>query len=144
MADELQVIVRAASAIAQLNSRSHIAPVDLLAGILAERESFVAEFLKALGIDLNDVFPGLEQVVIRRAAEGRSVPLDEKADEVLERARRISSKLGHRYIGPEHLLLSLLGEEDVQLLLGRAAPTLVVPFIRGELLATLGADWPKT
>jgi hypothetical protein len=83
----------------------------------------------------------------------------EQANRVLERARQEADRLGHRYLGPEHLVLGVLRDGGngaarvlqafgvelpaAQAALGRLAERGVVPGPRpsdAELLRTLGID----
>lgn len=55
-------------------------------------------------------------------------PYTEKAEQVIQNARRISRRLGHSYVGTEHLLIGLLQEESC---------------VPGQLLAQKGVEKEK-
>ena len=62
-------------------------------------------------------------------ARPRATPVSPRLKKVLELSAREALQLGHTYIGTEHLLLSLLAEDDgipAQVLAGRGVPGALV------------------
>ena len=84
------------------------APVDEEA---AERAVF--ELLTALGVDLDALRERVEAGLVASDAElGEQIPFSGPAKKVLELVFREALRLGHNYVGTEHLLLGLLAEEE--------------------------------
>jgi prophage maintenance system killer protein len=97
----------------------------LLLGLLAEGEGVAALALESLGISLEEARDRVEEIAGRgQDAPAGHIPFTPRAKQVLERALQEALQLGHSYIGTEHLLLSLLAEDDgidAQVLAGRGA-----------------------
>jgi prophage maintenance system killer protein len=97
----------------------------LLLGLLAEGEGVAALALEPLGISLEEARDRVEEIAGRgQDAPAGHIPFTPRAKQVLERALQEALQLGHSYIGTEHLLLSLLAENDgiaAQVLAGRGA-----------------------
>lgn len=81
--------------------------VDLVAGLIGEGHNLALGVLGALGIEPEDVLT--ESRAVARNAAG---PTADDLDAVLGRAAEESSRLGHTYIGCEHLLLGLATGPD--------------------------------
>jgi ATP-dependent Clp protease ATP-binding subunit ClpA len=102
-----------------------VTPAHLLLGLLSERKGFAALCLAAQDVDLD----GLEAAItdgLPPASEQKLpalIPFDLDARKVLELTVREALRMGHNYVGTEHVLLALLEQE------GGAGP-----------LATAGAD----
>ena len=85
----------------------------LLYGLLEEENSVAAAFLQKKGVEKEEI---LNKMV---ASDGRGervalTPehLTPRAKGVLERAIREARKLGHTYVGTEHILLAILTQQD--------------------------------
>ncbi|BBY16433.1 Clp protease N-terminal domain-containing protein [Mycolicibacterium litorale] len=91
---------------------SEISPDHLLLGLLVDTESLAVALLAAQGVTPD----GLRSAVaLRPATDGETldlVPFNGPAKKVLELTFREALRLGHNYIGTEHLLLALLESED--------------------------------
>lgn len=91
----------------------HIEPGHLVLGLLHEPEALAAKAMVALGAPLAEV---------RQAAESAlgpggdtapaTTPFSAQAKKVLELTLREALRLGHNYVGTEHLLLALLSLEE--------------------------------
>jgi ATP-dependent Clp protease ATP-binding subunit ClpC len=105
-----RVVVQAQEESRRLN-HNYIGTEHLLLGILREGEGVPAEALASLEVGLD---PAREQVaeIIGRGREAPSghIPFTPRAKKVLELSLREALSLGHRYIGPEHILLGLITE----------------------------------
>jgi ATP-dependent Clp protease ATP-binding subunit ClpA len=107
------VLVLAEQEARELHHRS-IGTEHLLLALVREGEGVGARALAATGITLEAarekvlgmVKPGPEEKVVGRP------PFTPRAKKVLELSLREAVRLGHNYIGTEHLLLGLLGEGD--------------------------------
>lgn len=92
---------------------SEITPDHLLLGLLADTESLAIALLSAQGLTPEDVRAA---VALKPSIDGPAldlVPFSSRAKKVLELTFREALRLGHNYIGSEHLLLALLESEDV-------------------------------
>ncbi|MGA4545363.1 Clp protease N-terminal domain-containing protein [Uniformispora flossi] len=106
-------VVMAAQNAAKAAGNDRIQPAHLILGLTGDAESIAAKALIAQGVTLDAVreaaaaalAPGVEEVP-------ELVPFDAAAKKVLELTFREALRLGHNYIGTEHLLLSLLEFED--------------------------------
>src|SRR4051812_47948293 len=86
----------------------------LVLGLLAESEAIAARVIVAQGLSLERVREVAEKT-LPAPAEGTIpalVPFDDTAKSVLEGTFREALRLGHNYIGTEHVLLALLDAED--------------------------------
>jgi ATP-dependent Clp protease ATP-binding subunit ClpA len=102
-----------------------------------------AHALELLGIDLGEVRRRTEAVFgagalnPRRKAGKRHLPFTRNGKKVLELSLRESLALGHKYIGPEHILLGLIRCSDltcVRVLRGvGVAPETIRSEVLGEL-----------
>jgi hypothetical protein len=88
-------------------------PEHLVLGLLAEPESLAAKAITAQGVLLDSVRQAATAVLPPAAEEvPELVPYGSDAKKVLELTFREALRLGHNYIGTEHLLLALLELED--------------------------------
>jgi ATP-dependent Clp protease ATP-binding subunit ClpC len=98
----------------------------LLLGLIREGDGVAARTLESLGVGLEGVRRRVEEIAGRGPGESSEyIPYAPGTRKVLDRSGDESLRLGHDYVGTEHLLLGLLGEPD-----GLAA----------RILAEAGAD----
>ncbi|WP_344568407.1 Clp protease N-terminal domain-containing protein [Streptomyces axinellae] len=98
---------------ARTAGNDQIRPAHLTLGLLSEPEAIAARAVRAQGVSLEEV---------RRAATAALpspvepvpdlVPYDAGSRKVLELTFREALRLGHNYVGTEHILLALLEFED--------------------------------
>jgi ATP-dependent Clp protease ATP-binding subunit ClpA len=82
-------------------------------GLLSEPEGLAARAIVAAGISLDSVRDVATAALPPAQEEVPAlIPYDEAAKKVLEVTFREALRLGHNYIGTEHLLFALLEEED--------------------------------
>ncbi|MER7719885.1 Clp protease N-terminal domain-containing protein [Streptomyces flaveolus] len=87
-------------------------PEHLLLGVLTEREGLAAKAITQQGVPLDAVREAAVAVLPPAAAEvPELVPYGPAAKKVLELTFREALRLGHNYIGTEHILLALLEHE---------------------------------
>jgi ATP-dependent Clp protease ATP-binding subunit ClpA len=111
---------------ARMLDHGYIGTEHILLGLLREGEGVAARALQSLGIRLDAVRQQVEEIIGRgQQAPSGHIPFTPRAKKVLELSLREAQKLGHNYIGTEHILLGLLREGD-----GVAA----------QVLVNLGAD----
>jgi ATP-dependent Clp protease ATP-binding subunit ClpC len=123
-----RVVVRAQEE-ARTLGHSYIGTEHVLLGLT--REGGVApEALEALGISTEAVRQHVEEAVGRgEASMTGHIPFTPQAKKVLEYSLRESRRLGHSYIGTEHILLGLLSEGEG---------------VGARVLTELGADLDET
>ncbi|HVM07554.1 MAG TPA: Clp protease N-terminal domain-containing protein [Acidimicrobiales bacterium] len=85
----------------------------LLLGILRDRDAVATKALERLGVSPPPVQQAIESMIGRgpQRVHGDQ-PLTPRAVRALERSLSEALKMGHNYIGTEHLLLGLVGEKD--------------------------------
>jgi ATP-dependent Clp protease ATP-binding subunit ClpA len=106
------VLAHATEEARRLN-HNYIGTEHLLLGLIRESEGVAAKVLHNLGIELSKVREAVEFTIGR----GNSPVADElgltpRAKVVVELAVKEARKLGHQYIGTEHLLLGLVREGE--------------------------------
>ncbi len=90
-----------------------IAPVHLVLGLLSDPAGLAAQALVAQGLSLAAVRQSAAAALPPAAGEMPAlVPFDGQAKKALELTFRQALRLGHNYVGTEHILLALLELED--------------------------------
>ncbi|CAN5210169.1 Clp protease N-terminal domain-containing protein [soil metagenome] len=103
--------VVAAQDVARDARHGEIGPEHLIAGLLADDDSLAIRLLRAQVVDPGtlraaiELPPGAGEVL-------HLVPFNASAKKALELTFREALRLGHNYVGTEHLLLALLESED--------------------------------
>jgi ATP-dependent Clp protease ATP-binding subunit ClpC len=132
--DRSRESVEAAFEEARMLGHDSLGDEDLLLGILRADEGIAAEALSSLGITLEDARDECERMLstalssigisledIRREAgdafdmslpNDRKIPYSPRAKNALVRARKEMRRLGDSYLGTEHVLLGIVGNED--------------------------------
>jgi hypothetical protein len=102
-------VVVAAHDAAREAANAELAPAHLVLGLLAEPTAVAAHVMTSAGISL-DALREAAQAALPPAASSPPalVPYDTSAAKALELAFREALRLGHNYIGTEHILLALL------------------------------------
>ncbi|MGW9299492.1 MULTISPECIES: Clp protease N-terminal domain-containing protein [Streptomyces] len=95
------------------SQHAEILPAHLVLGLLAEPESIAARVLIGQGVSL-DALRTAATLALPAAADEvpELIPYDVDAKKVLELTFREALRLGHNYVGTEHILLALLEFED--------------------------------
>ena len=98
---------------ARTAANAEIGPVHLALGLLHEPESLAVLTMRTLEVSPETVRRTLVETLPPRAEEvGALIPFDAAAKKVLELTFRQALRLGHNYVGTEHVLLALLEHED--------------------------------
>ncbi|HJO06234.1 MAG TPA: Clp protease N-terminal domain-containing protein, partial [Chloroflexota bacterium] len=94
-------------------NHNYIGTEHLLLGLLREGDGIAAKVLGNLGAELNKVRSAVEFIIGRgeRMVVG-DINLTPRAKRVIELAVEEARRLGHNYIGTEHLLLGLVREGE--------------------------------
>src|SRR5262245_21521371 len=116
-------VVMASQNEANAAGSEHITAAHLVLGLLAEPDAIAARVLVAAGIPLTTVraaavtaSPADTATTAPSGGEpsSRLVPFDGRAKKALTLTFREALRLGHNYIGTEHLLLALLELENLE------------------------------
>ncbi|MGY1617980.1 Clp protease N-terminal domain-containing protein [Geodermatophilus sp. SYSU D00691] len=98
---------------AKARRHDRITAGHLVLGLLSEPEGLAARAIVAQGLAPDRVREVAERTLGPAVAEvPEMVPFDDHAKSVLEGTFREALRLGHNYIGTEHVLLALLDAED--------------------------------
>lgn len=98
---------------AQRFNHNYIGPEHLLLGMVREGEGVAAKVLANLGVELSSVREAVEDILDR----GETQPVGEigltpRSKKVIELSVDEARRLGHHYIGTEHLLLGILRQDS--------------------------------
>jgi ATP-dependent Clp protease ATP-binding subunit ClpC len=141
--DRARTVVVLAQEEARGLGHNYIGTEHLLLGLLAEGHGVGAKVLTSAGVTFDATRAEIVSIVGAKTEEaGAKIPFTPRAKTVLERSLREALKLGHNYIGTEHILLGLLEEG-----MGVAAQLLVrdgltLERARGLVLHELGSFGP--
>ena len=106
-------VVIAAQNEAHAAGNAEIRPEHLVLGLLAEPAALAAKELVALGVPLESVRQAATAALPPRVdGVPEMVPFGPPAKKAMELTFREALRLGHNYIGTEHILLALLELED--------------------------------
>ncbi|TEU08716.1 MAG: ATP-dependent Clp protease ATP-binding subunit [Anaerolineales bacterium] len=84
----------------------------LLLGLLRAEQGIASRVLSNLGLSSDQVRDAVERMVGRGKQAGSRLELSDETKRILQQAVREAKRLGHRYIGTEHLLLALARGQD--------------------------------
>jgi hypothetical protein len=106
-------VVMAAHNEAQAAGNAESLPQHLILGLLSEPDALAAQAIAAQGVALDTVREAATAKLPPAAADVPPlIPYDAGAKKVLELTFREALRLGHNYVGTEHILLALLEFED--------------------------------
>jgi ATP-dependent Clp protease ATP-binding subunit ClpC len=110
--DRARKIIVFAQEEARLLNHNYIGTEHILLGIVRERGGVAGKILDNLGVSVDDVRREVEEMIgAGHTSPTGHVPFTPRAKKVLELSFDESIKLGHNYIGTEHILLGLIREE---------------------------------
>ncbi|WP_328424247.1 ATP-dependent Clp protease ATP-binding subunit [Micromonospora sp. NBC_00389] len=106
-------VVMASQEEARASRHAEIGPEHLVLGLLAEPEALAAKVIVARGVPLETVRETVSAALPAPADQVPDlIPYDARGKKALELTFREALRLGHNYIGTEHILLALLEQED--------------------------------
>jgi hypothetical protein len=106
-------VVIAAQEAARRASNASIGLEHLVLGLLSEPDALAARAIVEQGVELDAVRQTITKMLPPAAEELPAlIPFDGRAKKVLELTFREALRMGHNYIGTEHLLLAVLEIED--------------------------------
>lgn len=104
--------VLAAHEAARSAGHAAVSPAHLVLGIVSERKSLAADAIRTQGVALTKVGAAAQGVLPEAVPEPPDpVAYNAEAKRVLTLTVRTALRLGHNYVGTEHLLLALLEAE---------------------------------
>ncbi|MFD8828697.1 Clp protease N-terminal domain-containing protein [Streptomyces sp. NPDC059605] len=106
-------VVMAAQNEARGAGNDEIRTEHLVLGLLSEPEGLAGLFIKAQGVTAEDIRRAATEALPGPAGEVPDlIPYDAGARKALELTFREALRMGHNFIGTEHILLALLEQED--------------------------------
>ncbi|MER7420550.1 Clp protease N-terminal domain-containing protein [Micromonospora peucetia] len=106
-------VVMASQNEARATGHAEIRPEHLVLGLLSEPEALAAKAIVAQGVPLERVREAATAALPPSTAEVPDlIPYDAQGKKALELTFREALRLGHNYIGTEHILLALLEQEN--------------------------------
>lgn len=107
-------VVMGAQNEARAAGNSEIGTEHIVLGLLIEPEALAGAFIKAQGVPLDAVRQAATAALPAASEEQlpELLPYNADARKVLELTFREALRMGHNYVGTEHILLALLEHED--------------------------------
>lgn len=129
-------VVMASQNEARAAGNTEITPTHLALGVLADPESLASKAISSNGVSLDTTRSALTAILPSPVTDLPDLtPYDNDAKKVLELTFREALRLGHNYIGTEHILLALLEHEHDDGVLSRLG--LTKPVIEDSVVAAL-------
>jgi ATP-dependent Clp protease ATP-binding subunit ClpC len=124
--DRARRVVVEAQNEARALGHDYIGTEHLLLGLISEGHGVGAKALESLGVSAEALRAGVTEIAAPgQRSTSAHIPFTPRAKQVLRLALAEALRLGHHYIGTEHLLLALIQEHDG---------------VAGQVLAAAGAD----
>ncbi|MBR3218146.1 MAG: ATP-dependent protease ATP-binding subunit ClpC, partial [Exiguobacterium sp.] len=90
----------------------NIGTEHILLGLVREGEGIAAKALFALGLTSEKIQQEVESLIGRGSENGSTIHYTPRAKKVIELSMDEARKLGHSYVGTEHILLGLIREGE--------------------------------
>ena len=90
----------------------YIGTEHLLLGLLHEGEGVASRALTSLNINLERIRRQVEETIGRGDGTSRDISYTPRAKKVIELSVEEALRLGHQYVGTEHILLGLIREGE--------------------------------
>ncbi|MDX8363106.1 ATP-dependent protease ATP-binding subunit ClpC [Cytobacillus sp. IB215316] len=91
---------------------NNIGTEHILLGLIREGEGIAAKALVALGLESNKIQEEVEKLIGRGQETTQTIHYTPRAKKVIELSMDEARKLGHSYVGTEHILLGLIREGE--------------------------------
>ncbi|MEU4550589.1 ClpA/ClpB-like protein [Micromonospora violae] len=105
-------VVMASQEEARASGNAEIGPGHLVLGLLAEPEALAARVMAGRGVTPEAVREAVSAVLPPKVEQVPDlIPYDARGKKALELTFREALRLGHNYIGTEHILLALIEQE---------------------------------
>jgi hypothetical protein len=105
-----EALVRSA-AYARDAGAASVGPEHVLLGMLDDSRSLAVRALEAVGAPAASLRERLAAAPVTRGGGGEHLPFTASAKLLLDRTLREALRLGHNYVGTEHVLLALLDDD---------------------------------
>ncbi|MCD5406185.1 MAG: ATP-dependent Clp protease ATP-binding subunit [Desulfotomaculum sp.] len=110
---QVQQVMLLAEKEARKTNYPYVGTEHILLGLIAGGQGIAFKVLKELAVDVDNVRKKVEKLVQQGQGEMPSeIPLTPKAKHVIELAVVYANRMGHNYVGTEHLLLGLIAEGE--------------------------------
>jgi len=95
-------------------NHEEVTTADFLLGLIKEGSGVAANVLKNLDVGLGVARSAVEVIITssREKVTAEQLPVSARANKLVEYAWEEAQKMGHNYIGTEHILLALLWDEE--------------------------------
>ncbi|MGD6960534.1 ATP-dependent protease ATP-binding subunit ClpC [Rossellomorea aquimaris] len=93
-------------------SHSNIGTEHILLGLVREGEGIAAKALTALGLSPEKIQKEVEGLIGKGTEKSQTIHYTPRAKKVIELSMDEARKLGHSYVGTEHILLGLIREGE--------------------------------
>lgn len=94
-------------------NHDYIGTEHLLLGLVREDKAIAARILSSMGVELAKVRDAVEAITERgKHSVTGDISLTERGRKVIEHSAEESRRMGHNYIGTEHLLLGLVRDSE--------------------------------
>ncbi|MDC3425490.1 ATP-dependent protease ATP-binding subunit ClpC [Aquibacillus sp. 3ASR75-11] len=91
---------------------NNIGTEHILLGLVSEGEGIAAKSLTSLGLETEKIQQEVEQLIGRGQKASQTIHYTPRAKKVIELSMDEARKLGHSYVGTEHILLGLIREGE--------------------------------
>src|SRR5690625_5861926 len=91
---------------------NNIGTEHVLLGLIREGEGIAAKALTSLGLGLEKIQSEVESLIGRGKEQPTNIAYTPRAKKVIELSMDDARKLGHTYVGTEHILLGLIREGE--------------------------------
>lgn len=91
---------------------NNIGTEHILLGLLREGEGIAAKALTALGLKAEEIQAEVELLIGKGEKASQTIHYTPRAKKVIELSMDEARKLGHTYVGTEHVLLGLIREDE--------------------------------
>src|SRR6478752_6080158 len=91
---------------------NNIGTEHILLGLIRENDGIAAKALIALGLGLEKIQDEVETLIGRGQEQPTNIAYTPRAKKVIELSMDEARKLGHTYVGTEHILLGLIREGE--------------------------------
>ena len=98
-------------------NNNYIGTEHILLGLLKLGQGLALKVLQALGVNSEEIYESIQNTTSTnestlQSIKGENIPVTPRVKKVLNLANKESTKMGHTYVGTEHLLLGLLKEDE--------------------------------
>lgn len=93
-------------------NHNNIGTEHILLGLISEGEGIAAKALQALNLDMEKIRTEVETLIGKGVEGTQNIHYTPRAKKVIELSMDEARKLGHTYVGTEHILLGLIREGE--------------------------------